>query len=294
MKKYMPTSVHPSSAFITSRGCPHNCIFCYHGIHGFDFRARSLKNVMNEIDYLINEYHIRGLQICDDNFSLNKKRTEGILDLLIKRKYDLTLEFLNGLRADTLTKEILIKMYEAGTRDIAINPETGSPEIFKKINKRFNLKQIENVNEWCKEIGIKVHMTFIFNFPWDNEKTIRETINFAIETDPYTVVFWKLVPFPGTPIYEYAKRNNLMFKDLMNTPTIYKKAYLEKGWFIKSKISEKRLNQFWNMAYKKFYHRPSKIISIAKTFRFPRNIYEIKILMKKFELAIKFNSPQLF
>jgi len=49
---------------ITSRGCPHNCIFCAgHINYGYRLRFRSLENVAGEIDQCIQQYGITHVSI---------------------------------------------------------------------------------------------------------------------------------------------------------------------------------------------------------------------------------------
>jgi magnesium-protoporphyrin IX monomethyl ester (oxidative) cyclase len=296
MKKYMPCRRNPSSVFISSRGCPERCAFCYHGIHGFAFRARSPKNVTEEIDYLVNQFNIRALEIWDDNFALNKKRAYEICDILTKKGYDLILKFLNGLRVDTLTKDLIEKMYKAGTDEISIAPETGDSFILKKINKGFTLKQVENVVKWCKEVGIKVRMFFIVGFPWDTEETIKNTINFSLKLDPYIVNFFKLIPFPGTHVYDYAKQNGFLTYDLMDKPIQeYKGGYWTQKTFISMPwLKDVRIHELWEIAHKKFYFRPRKILSYIYNLNTPTNQMEMTSLMTTLRFGIKACFPRFF
>nr|AAU84241.1 methyltransferase Fe-S oxidoreductase [uncultured archaeon GZfos3D4] len=70
---------------MTSRGCPFNCIFCASStLCGKKWRARSAENVMEELRMLNNEFCVKEVEFMDDTFTLNKKRTEEICDLMIK------------------------------------------------------------------------------------------------------------------------------------------------------------------------------------------------------------------
>jgi len=46
--------------------------------------VRSPENIVEEIDILVNQYGIKNIGIADDNFIVNRKRTERICDMLIK------------------------------------------------------------------------------------------------------------------------------------------------------------------------------------------------------------------
>jgi len=58
---------------ISSRSCPFNCTFCYHPL-GKKYRQRSLDNVFEEIDYLVNKYDINLLILMDELFSIDRER----------------------------------------------------------------------------------------------------------------------------------------------------------------------------------------------------------------------------
>ena len=56
---------------------------------GRTFRARSPNNVLDEIEWLKNEYGAEGIQFQDDTFSFDKKRAIDICDGMIERKINL-------------------------------------------------------------------------------------------------------------------------------------------------------------------------------------------------------------
>ena len=74
---------------------------------GSKFRARNPKNVLDELEWLRDEYGAEGIAFQDDTLTFNKKRTMEICDGMIERK--MKLPWGCGTRADTVTKEILQK-----------------------------------------------------------------------------------------------------------------------------------------------------------------------------------------
>ena len=71
LKKYWVnvSKATPISILISSRGCPYNCIFCFHGVHGRRWRPRSPKNVIKELNWQVNELGAKEICFWDDNFS---------------------------------------------------------------------------------------------------------------------------------------------------------------------------------------------------------------------------------
>jgi anaerobic magnesium-protoporphyrin IX monomethyl ester cyclase len=66
---------------ITSRGCPSQCSFCTTSrIFGKAFRARSPKNVVDELEWLRDEHGADAFSFYDDTFTLNKNRALEICE----------------------------------------------------------------------------------------------------------------------------------------------------------------------------------------------------------------------
>jgi len=73
------------TAVITSRGCPYKCRFCSRDITGMKkYRMRSAKDVVEELYEIYNQGY-SSVSIVDENFLANKKRSDKILDSLIRK-----------------------------------------------------------------------------------------------------------------------------------------------------------------------------------------------------------------
>ncbi len=143
---------------ITSRGCVNHCVFCsVHIMTGRSWRARSPKNVVDEIEHLIRTYHIKQIDFEDNNMALNKKRVEAICDLIIERKLNFEWSVPNGIRSDSLDTNLLEKMRKAGCKKIIIAPESGSQHVVGKIiKKNINLETVEQAVVLTRKAGIRV------------------------------------------------------------------------------------------------------------------------------------------
>jgi radical SAM superfamily enzyme YgiQ (UPF0313 family) len=261
----------PVAPIITSRGCPYQCIYCNKSIFGYTYRYRSPKNIIEEIDYLINEFGIKQIDILDDNFTLLPKNTEEILDMIIERKYNITINCQNGIRADTLTREIIHKMKLAGVFKVGIGIESGDKEILQKIKKQLDLPKVKQVIKWFREEGIITHGFFMIGLPWDTPKTMQETINFAIKSDPDIANFSITIPFPGTPLYTYIQNNG---KFLQSTDQGTSSGFYDGCIFYETKTTHKEdVLKYYKKAYKNFYFRYTKILKLLLT---PTSLSEFK------------------
>jgi len=166
------------TAIITSRGCPYKCRFCSRNIPGMkNYRTRSAKDVFEELCEIYNKGY-KSVIIVDDNFLANKKRSNKILNLLIKEKMSLDI-FVQGARVDSANKEIYQKMKNAGVKAIAFGIESGSQSILNFYNKHTTLNQINYAVNLSKQSGFFTIGNFIMGAPVENEQNIVQTINFA-------------------------------------------------------------------------------------------------------------------
>lgn len=142
------------ATIVTSRGCPGTCIFCNKNIFGNHFRTRGPENVVTEMHQLKEKYGVEEFHIVDDAFSWDLKRVYEICDLLIKSKLGVAWGCTNGLRVDTVEKELLQKMKRAGCYRISFGVESGSDKILKTIGKDINLDMIRKTFQDAQEAGL--------------------------------------------------------------------------------------------------------------------------------------------
>jgi amino acid adenylation domain-containing protein len=129
-----------------SRGCPHNCSYCYK-IWPHKQVARSAENIFKEIRL----YYNMGIRKFDI-FMLNLKEGKKLFRLIVENNIkDLELHFPNGFRGDLLTTEYIDLMVEAGTVNLALALETASPRLQKLINKHLNLERFRETVEYICE-----------------------------------------------------------------------------------------------------------------------------------------------
>ena len=204
----------PISSMITSRGCPGKCVFCsIHCVWGRGWRHRSAKSVVDEIEHLVKKYGVREIHFEDDNLTLKKERTLEFCRLIKKRKLDIKWTTPNGVAIWSLDEELLKTMKESGCYKLCFGIETGSAETQKFIRKNIDLERAKKIIRLANRIGIWTHAFFIVGFPYETEKSIKDTLDFAIKSDLDFASFFIATPYPQTDLYEVYKKENLI-KDL--------------------------------------------------------------------------------
>lgn len=163
--------------------------------------------------------------------------------------------FPNGIRADFLNRELMQSLKDMGTYSIAIGVESGSQQILNKARKGVRLDKISEVFNLAKKMVFETWTFFIIGLPGENERTVRETINFVKKLDPDIAKFHILKPYPGTEVYEYLQTRNLLVNQDyeqfgIHTAPIHRLEELEPDEMVK----------WQKKAYLSFYLRPFKIL----------------------------------
>ncbi|MEM2082108.1 MAG: radical SAM protein [Candidatus Bathyarchaeia archaeon] len=190
------------------RGCPFNCVYCEtRRLWGQTCRAFSPPRVVDEIVHLTEKYGIRGIYFVGDNFTINKKRTMELCELIKKSQLDI--EWVCDTRADMISRELLQAMKEAGCRTIWFGVESGSPRILEKINKGITKEQTTQAFKLCREAGIQIASSFIMGIPGETLEDIELTYKFAKKLDPDWAQFNVYIAVPGSGLYDEVMQKGL-------------------------------------------------------------------------------------
>ena len=190
----------------TSRGCPHNCNFCFNS-NGNKIRSRSVTEIIEEIEWLIANKHPHRIIFGDEAFAANGEFADDLLDEMINRNIGKLVNWEIQTHAALLTEHLLSKMKMANINKIEIGVESGNEAILKKMGKGVSKKIICDAFKLTKKYRIKTGAFLIFGHPDETKKSIHETIKFAVKINPTEPIFAIMVPFPGTKIAQYVKEN---------------------------------------------------------------------------------------
>lgn len=255
----------PVASILTSRGCPYGCVYCNKNIFGRKFRARSPENVLKEIDLLVKNYGVKQIDILDDNFTLDRERTDRILDLILERGYDLKINCQNGVRADRMDLALIKKMKKAGVFKIGIGVESGDERVSKIIKKHLDLDKAIEATRWAKEEGIIVYGNFMLGLPGDDRESMVKTIEFSKRMDPHIANYTVTVPLPGTEFFEMVEREGRFLED--TTSGISSGFYGSKVYYEMGSVKAVDVKEMFERAYREFYFRPRKLLEILLSIK---------------------------
>jgi len=254
----------PVGYIITSRGCSYQCSFCNKNIFGNIWRPHSVKRVVDEIAYLVERYHIKQLDILDDNFTFDAKRAGEVLDCLAKN-FKLKVNLQNGIRIDRTDKDLLFKMKKAGVFRIAFGVESANLEVQRKAGKVIDLEKAVELTRFARSLGIVTYGFFMIGLPGESAESIKETIDFSVKMNPHFATFQICIPFPGTQIWEDVKKNGLLLEEVDNG--VECGYFGSKVFFKPGPIEPNEIILYFKNAYRKFYLRPSKILDTLSTIK---------------------------
>jgi radical SAM superfamily enzyme YgiQ (UPF0313 family) len=190
------------ASMLTSRGCPHRCVFCVgRKMIGAQGRFRDPIAVVDEMEALA-QLGFRRLRVEDDLFTFHKERAVAICREINRRK--LSLRWRAYARVDTVDWQLLEWMKRAGCERLLFGTESGSPEILKKIRKGITPEQTRQAVEMTRKAGIGVLASFVLGLPGETPETLKKTVDFADSLRvPYSLNL--LTPYVGTEVREGAE-----------------------------------------------------------------------------------------
>jgi radical SAM superfamily enzyme YgiQ (UPF0313 family) len=165
------------SIMLTSRGCSHNCVFCYTPA-AFDrnIRSHSIDRVLEDISYVASRGNGR-IWFADPNFSFSEDRVKGILDGILRR--NLKVEMWLETRADMLNSELIRLMKRAGVYLVAMGLESASSNVFPALDKNLEPEKIRQAARLVLDAGLEVELFSQYALPYERMEDALTTLQFV-------------------------------------------------------------------------------------------------------------------
>jgi len=201
-------------AIYTSRGCPHQCAFCYNKrLNQQRWRGQSAEVVVGELKKLVNDYQITSFNIQDDEFFTDLERVRKICQLILAE--NIKLEFMGCCRINDVCRmdeDFLKLISQSGFRTLGIGIESGSPRILQMIKKDIEISQILEAVKKIKKFNIEGKFLFMVGFPKESINDMHQTADLMRvikKINPFARISpWRVfTPFPGTDLYKIAIEN---------------------------------------------------------------------------------------
>lgn len=270
------------TTMVSSRGCPHRCIFCK--MNAQKIYARDAELVVDEFQ-AIAQMGITDIQVYDDTFTWSKKRVMDICNGIIGRKIKVRWAIRD--RVDKADDEMYGLMRKAGCYRIHFGVESGSPPVLKASGKNISLEQVENAVRLAKKHKFHTMSYYMFGFPDERYEDALKTIDFSIKLNTDYAVYAVIIPYPGTRLYEIALEREIIpddfWKDFVKSPTPdFRIPHL-----VEQNMNREEMIKLKDTALRKYYFRPSKIFKEAFKIRSPKDF------ISKFKMAKNIISDSL-
>ena len=199
-----------SMSFITARGCPYRCRWCSHQVYGHTHRRRDASLVVNEVEWMLNEYSPDMAWVADDVFTIHKGWLREYAAEMRRRGLRLPFECIS--RADRIDAEIADLLSELGCFRLWIGSESGSQRILDSMERGVTVEQVQHANEICRERGIQTGMFLMWGYEGETIDDIEATIDHVKRSAPDIFLTTVAYPIKGTPYFDRVGSNVVQIK----------------------------------------------------------------------------------
>lgn len=209
----------PLKSFITSRGCPYTCSYCFNQAFrkmysgkGKFIRRHSVDYVIEEIRGVMSRYKVQFVKFYDDVFTY--RADYWLEDFAKKYPRQIQLPFHCLTRADLMNEDVARLLKQAGCRSVSMSIETGNYEIRKKfLHRDMSNQTIINAFNICHKYGIDTFSNNILGLPYTTIDNEFESIDLNIRAGASYAEFPIFQPYPGTKLGDYCIKEGIYEAD---------------------------------------------------------------------------------
>ncbi|MFA5188765.1 MAG: radical SAM protein [Patescibacteria group bacterium] len=263
----------PGSYMMSARDCWWGrCTFCSWTtmFPGNSCRSRLAAKALDEVGLLID---LGVKEIMEDSGTLPigswlEEFCQGMIERGYHKKVKIDCNMRINAISDLKTWQLMKK---AGFRLVLFGLESANQKTLKRINKNLRVDEIETNLKLCKQAGLEPHITAMVGYPWESKADAQKTIELAknlfkksyVDTLQATIV----IPYPGTPLYDYCLKNNLLnFTDY--------ERFDQREQVMKSGLTSEEVKKMTQDLYKSFLSP----IFIIKKIASIRSLAQLKFL----------------
>ena len=199
----------PGTYIMAGRDCWHaKCTFCSWTTLYPRYRVREVKDVVDEIETLVEKYGVREIMDDSGSFPVGGWLTE-FCNEMIRRGLNRRLRIDCNMRFGRLGFEDYRLMRKAGFRLVLFGVESANQTTLDRFVKALKVEDVVQGCEWAHKAGLSVHLTFMFGHAWEGPAEIANTValarRFLANGWASTLQCTLTVPYPGTPLFKELK-----------------------------------------------------------------------------------------
>jgi anaerobic magnesium-protoporphyrin IX monomethyl ester cyclase len=186
----------------SSRGCTQNCSFCSQKLFwAKSWRARSPEAFVAELAMLHERYGVKVAMLADETPTMDRKRWERILDLLIERQPGVRLLMETRVVDIVRDADLMPRYRQAGIEHIYVGVEAGDQATLNLFKKGTKVAQSKQAIDLINQADIVSETSFVLGMPTDTPESIARTVELAKLYNPDMAFFLAIAPWPYADLY---------------------------------------------------------------------------------------------
>jgi radical SAM superfamily enzyme YgiQ (UPF0313 family) len=216
--------------FVTQRGCPMNCSFCFHhawkkkiyNANNKEYtRKRSVDHVLAEIKAVRAKYNLKFIHFVDDIFNL---KTDWLEEFCERYPVEVGLPFDVILMANLTTEKHIQLLAKAGCVYTRIAIEAASDHVRNAVfRKNTTRKQLTDAAGWIRKHGIRLGSLNILGAPGGTIEDELDTIRLNVECGVDHPMVSLMQPYPMFDITDITQQMGYAVSSLGEFPVNFRR-----------------------------------------------------------------------
>ena len=195
-----------SMPMLASRGCPYQCTFCSSSqMWTTRWGARDPVKLIEEISFYQEKYGAENFDFYDLTAIVKKEWIVEFCTLVLNRGMKFTWQLPSGTRSEAIDEEVASLLFRSGCRNLSYSPESGSPAVLSRINKRIKLDSMVSSIASCVRQGLNIKCNIMLGFPGETLREVLESYAFIMRmglAGAHDLSVWAFSPYPGSQLYQ--------------------------------------------------------------------------------------------
>ncbi len=187
-----------------SKGCDRRCGYCPYVIaQGDRLRARSVDSIVEEVDWLAENFPVRRVMFRDIVFARDDERVVALCEKLLKPKRP-AIQWECESHPLDFRPELLTLMRRAGCVEIKMGLETAHVDLLQRWSRvgtpdeaGIYLDRVASILQTCSRIGMRCRLFLMVGVPGQTQESVQATLSYLSSVRPRMVSVKTFHPYPG-------------------------------------------------------------------------------------------------
>ncbi|WP_113638701.1 B12-binding domain-containing radical SAM protein [Nubsella zeaxanthinifaciens] len=197
---------YSSITISTMRGCPYTCKWCSRGVYGKSYRRRTPANVVEELEYIAQQYNPDNIWFVDDVFTISHKWLVEFATIVKEKNLNIKYECIT--RADRMNDEVIKLLKQSGCYRVWIGAESGSQNIIDLMDRRVDVDLVQQMIRAAKQNDIEAGTFIMLGYPEETEQDIKQTLKHLKKANPTFYTITITYPIRGTELFQQVEASS--------------------------------------------------------------------------------------